>query len=190
MKMKIWLVVIMACGISSTAALGQQSATPRPAESGPSLAVTMQFLQSTLNEQGKLNWTTHHHDSADGTNWDYAFIFEITNLVANPADCSIGYHYKITRDGAVSSDEDASLNLHDVQDLTLTTGDQRQNKNDAAAGHTTWTAKIDPPVFDLVVRGQGTAEYYFFFIDEDTANRATKAMGHAVELCGGSRGSF
>jgi hypothetical protein len=72
----------------------------------------------------------------------------------------------------------------------LTTGAQRQNKNDAAAGHTTWDARVDPAIFDLVVKGQGNTEYYFFFTSEDTANRAAKAMGHAVELCGGSRGSF
>jgi hypothetical protein len=150
----------------------------------------MQFLQAKLNEQGKMNWTTHYHDSADATNWTYVFIFEVSNAVADAAACKVGYHYKITRDGAVISDEDASFKLHDVQDLTLTTGDLRQNKNDTAAGHTTWNAKVDPPVFDLIVRGQEKAEFYFFFFDEDTANRVTKAMGHAVELCGGSRGSF
>ena len=102
----------------------------------------------------------------------------------------IRYHCIIMRDGVQISDRDALFNLHDVQDLMLTTGDQRQNKNDAAAGHTTWTAKVDPRNFDLVVRGQGNNEFYFFFTDEDTANRAMKAMGHAVQLCGGSRGSF
>ncbi len=191
MKMRGWLTSILVFGIAS-AALGQQSAAPpsNSAAGAPSLAETMQFLQTKLNGQGKMNWATHYHDSADGTNWTYAFIFEISNAVADAATCNIGYHYKITRDGTVVVEEDTSFKLRDVQDLTLTTGDLRQNKNDAAVGHTTWSAKVDPPVFDLIVRGQGTAEFYFFFFDEDTANRVTKAMGHAVELCGGSRGSF
>jgi hypothetical protein len=191
MKMRDWLTPILIFGIAS-AAWGQQSAAspPQPASSGPSLAETMQFIQAKLNEQGKMSWTTHYHDSADATNWTYAFIFEVSNAVADAAACNVGYHYKIIRDGTVIVDKDASFKLHDVQDLTLTTGDQRQNKNDAAAGHTTWNAKVDPPVFDLIVRGQEKAEFYFFFFDEDTANRVTKAMGHAVELCGGSRGSF
>ena len=77
-----------------------------------------------------------------------------------------------------------------MQDLTLITGDERQNKNDVAAGHPTWNAKVDPPVFDLIVKAKENAEFYFFFFDGDVANRATKALGHAVELCGGSRGSF
>lgn len=190
-KMRDWLTPILVFGIAS-AAWGQQSAAPTHKSAGgaPTLAETMQIVQAKLNEQGKMNWVTHYHDSADGTNWTYAFIFEASNVVANAATCNVGYHYKITRDGTVISDEDASFKLHDVQDLTLTTGDLRQNKNDAASGHATWSAKVDPPVFDLIVRGQGTAEFYFFFFDEDTANRVTKALGHAVELCGGNRGSF
>ncbi|MGA3134764.1 MAG: hypothetical protein ABSC88_02105 [Terracidiphilus sp.] len=190
--MKHWLVATLVCGILSITASGQQSASPasKPADSGPSLAVTMQLIQSKLNEQGKLNWTTYYHDSADGTNWNYKLSFEASKVVADASACMIGYHFNITRDGVMLSDDDASFSLHDVQDVTLTTGDQRQNKNDAAAGHTTWTAKVDPPIFDLIVRGQEKAEFYFFFTDEDTANRVTKAMGHAVELCGGSRGTF
>jgi hypothetical protein len=193
MKMKFWITAILACGIFPIAALGQQSTAPAAAlaaDSGPSLAVTMQLLQARLNEQGKMSWTTNYHDSADNTNWDYKFIFEAGKVVADASACTIAYHYTIIRDGKQISDSDSSFNLHDVQDLTLITGDERQNKNDVAAGHTTWNAKVDPPVFDLIVKGKENAEFYFFFFDGDVANRVTKASGHAVELCGGSRGSF
>jgi hypothetical protein len=181
------LFVVCSAFLFSGLAVAQSS---KPAPSGPSLATTMQFLQEKLNEQGKLNWATHYHDSADNTNWIYQFNFEASKVVADAAACTIAYHYIIVRDAVQISDSDASFNLHDVQDLTLSTGDQRQNKNDVAAGHPTWDAKVVPPVFDLIVRGKENAEFYFFFFDEDTANRVTKAMGHAVELCGGSRGSF
>lgn len=191
MKVQYWLTLILAYGIA-TAAWGQQPAAqpPEPAGGEPSLVATMQFIQARLNEQGKVNWVTSQHDSADGTNWTYAFTFEASHFVADAAACSLSYHYKFTRDGVVRSDRDASLSLHDVQDLTLTTGELRQNKVNAADGHTTWSAKIDPVIFDLVVRGKGDAEFYFFFFNEDTANRVSKAIGHAAELCGGSRGSF
>lgn len=190
--MKFWITAILACGVSFMTASAQQSTAPayKPAASGPSLAVTMQLLQARLNEQGKMSWTTNYHDSADNTNWDYKFIFEAGKVVADASACTIAYHYTIIRDGKQISDSDSSFNLHDVQDLTLITGDERQNKNDVAAGHTTWNAKVDPPVFDLIVKGKENAEFYFFFFDGDVANRVTKALGHAVELCGGSRGSF
>ena len=189
--MRNWLVVSILGSIAFTL-FAQQAVPPqpKPAADGPTLADTMQFLQAKLNEQGKMNWTTHYHDSADNTNWTYQFTFEAGKVVADASACTIAYHYIIVRDGVQLSDSDASFNLHDVQDVTLTTGDQRQNKNDTAAGHTTWNAKVDPPVFDLIVRAKENAEFYFFFFNEDTANRVTKAIGHAVELCGGSRGSF
>jgi hypothetical protein len=191
MKMRNWLAMSLASGMALTLC-GQQAGAPppQPTGNGPSLALTMQFVQAKLNEQGKMSWTTHYHDSADNTNWTYQFIFEAGKVVADATACTIAYHYTIIRDGAQISDSDASFNLHDVQDITLITGDERQNKNDVSAGHTTWNAKVDPPVFDLIVRAKEKEEFYFFFFDGDTANRVTKAIGHAVELCGGSRGSF
>lgn len=192
MKMKFWIAAILVCGIFTVAAPGQRRAEPgtNAADSGPSLAETMQVLQSKLSEQGKMSWTTHYHDSADNTNWIYQFKFEISKVVADATACTVAYHYIIVRDGTQISDSDATFNLHDVQDVTLITGDERQNKNDTAAGHPTWNAKVDPPVFDLIVKAKENAEFYFFFFDGEVANRAAKAMGHAVELCGGSRGSF
>ena len=126
MKMKYWIVAILTCGIFSVAASGQRHTDPAPdpADSGPSLAVTMQLLQDKLNVQGKMNWTTHYHDSADNTNWIYQFTFEASKVVADAAACTIAYHYTIVRDGTQISDSDASFNLHDVQDLTLITGDR------------------------------------------------------------------
>ncbi len=191
MKLKSSLISILFFFIAA-AAWGQQAAaaTAPATDSGPALATTMQTLQSILNAQRKLSWATHYHDNADATDWTYALTFEAHNVVADAATCTIAYHYTIRRDGAVISDEDAAFALHDVQDLTLTTGELRQNKNDAAAGHPTWVAKVDPNVFDLIVQTNNKTEYYFFFTDEDAANRAAKAMGHTVDLCGGSRGSF
>jgi len=191
MKMKLIFTPILALGIAS-AVWGQHSVSlpPSPAASGTSLAATMQYLQAKLNEQGKMSWTTHYHDSSDNTNWTYQFVFEAGKVVADASTCTIAYHYIIVRDGTQISDSDASFNLHDVQDLTLITGDERQNKNDLAVGHTTWNAKVDPPIFDLIVKAKENTEFYYFFFDGDVANHVTNAMGHAVELCGGSRGSF
>ncbi|MGA2633323.1 MAG: hypothetical protein ABSF16_03745 [Terracidiphilus sp.] len=192
MKMKFWITAILACGIFTVGASGQRHAdpAPNPAGSGPSLAETMQLLQEKLNEQGKMSWTTHYHDSADNTNWIYDYIFEVSKVVADASACTIAYHYKITIDGVQKFDRDASLDMRDVQDITQTTGDEHQDKNDVAAGRPTWSAKADPPHFILIVQGKGNLKFYFYFFNEDTANRVTKAMGHAVELCGGSRGSF
>lgn len=186
---RLGTTLLFAC---CSVAWGQQgtAAAPNPAGNGPTLAETLQVIQTDVSQQGTLSWVTSTHDSADGTNWSHALTYGLTGLTSDAATCTISYHARITRDGVVVSDQDLKISLHDVQDLTLTTGIQRQTKNDMAAGHTTWSSTVTPNVFDLVVKAAGNSEYYFIFTDEDSANRFTKAMGHAVELCGGSRGSF
>jgi len=42
---------------------------PMPAADGPSLAVTMQFIQDKMNAQGKINHTLNTHDNAKGEDW-------------------------------------------------------------------------------------------------------------------------
>jgi hypothetical protein len=181
MKTKHWLGALVGCVIAC-AALAEST--------GPSLAVTLQVIQSALNTQGKLEWTTHYRDTADGTTWAHSFVVETGQVVADPVAGRITYHYKITRDGAQITDTQRAIILHDVQNIILLTGDQRQRDNDIKAKHPTWDAKVVPPIFDLIVQSADNSESYFFFLDEGTADRVNKAMGHAVELCGGSRGSF
>src|ERR1017187_8671542 len=102
MRMKSWHVSILACGISALAWVQQGAELlPKAATSGTTLAETMQVQQTTLNQQGKLSWITRFHDSADRTDWTYAFTAEISNVVADGAACRIAYHYNITRDGTV-----------------------------------------------------------------------------------------
>lgn len=189
MNLKFWLSCLLTVAAVSTTLCPQRAAAQNNS-TGPTLPATMQYLQSSINGVGELHWVMRYHDSADNTNWNYTFSFLISNLVADPNTCTIKYHYIIIRDGVKIFDGDTSTNLHDAQDLTLITGDLRQNKNDVIAGHTTWTAKGDPMVFDLILQAKDKSEYYFFFTNEEMANSVTKAMGHAIDLCGGSRGSF
>lgn len=191
MKKNLRLGAILLLAVSG-AAWGQQATapSPSPAATGPTLADTLQVIQTNVSRQGVLSWVASYHDTADGTNWSHALTFEITAMTSDPATCTINYHGKITSDGAVTANQDLKVSLHDVQDVTLTTGSQRQAKNITAAGHTTWSSTVTPNIFDLIVTVSANSQYYFIFSDEDTANRVAKAMGHAVELCGGSRGSF
>ena len=57
MKMKLRLTLILAFGFALTA-WGQQSTPPptKAADSGPTLAATMQFIQEKLTEQGQVGW--------------------------------------------------------------------------------------------------------------------------------------
>jgi hypothetical protein len=188
-KIKIWLAGILACGISSTAPLGQQSATPQPADSGPSLAATMQFIQNTLRERGKLTFVVHTNNDAGG---DTAIqeTSEISNVVADPAAGTIGYHYKKTGQGNVLED-DYKLNLHDVHSVVVIPFEQyaleeHEKEKPYLGDQPGWYAKFDPPIFLVLARGPGDEERGVDYADEKMAHRIADALSHAVELCGGS----
>ena len=168
-------------------AIAQQSVPPppQPAADGPSLAATMQFIQAKLQERGRLNFAVYTHDNVDGKDYIDQYSSEATNFVADPAACSISYHRNVKRNGAVLTDDNVSYSLHDVQDLTVMPAEQDFKKEYAAAGHPTWDARVDPPLFLVIARKAGSQGNGFYFPSEELANRVAKALVHAVELCGG-----
>jgi hypothetical protein len=170
---------------SSASAQKVVAPPPKPADSGPSLSATMQFIQTRLNELGNMYYAAYVHDNATGKDWTEQVSVETRNLIADSATCSIHYHLKNTVNGPVTYDHDESFNLHDVQSLEVRTGIQHRKRLDAGDGHPTWDARMDPPLFVLVIRQSGKDTDWFYFFDEDTASRVAKAMLHAVELCGG-----
>lgn len=155
---------------------------PKPADDGPSLAETMQFIQEKLNGLGQVNYVVYTHDNVGGTDFISQSSAEARDVIPDPATCRIGYHW-VTANGAVAWD--ISFSLHDVRNVTVMTGEQNQRNIDLAAEHPAWDSKISPPLFVLIARRTGNVDNSFYFTDEDMANRVAKAMVHAVELCGG-----
>src|SRR5580700_11220871 len=76
---------LMAIGFAVLAvswALAQQKKSvlppPKPADEGPSLEVTMKFIQDKLNDVGAVNYATYTHDNAAGNDWTNQFRVEAT----------------------------------------------------------------------------------------------------------------
>jgi hypothetical protein len=159
---------------------------PQPADNGPSLAVTMQFIQDKMNEQGKIDYTLYTHDNSNGEDWPVYYIsIEATNAVANPATCRITWHKVTTNGGKVGIDQDLSLDLRDVLTLEVRTSTYEAKMEDTASGHPALDKRQEPPYFAVTARLKGNTETPLFFSSEEMANRVAKAMVHAVELCGG-----
>jgi hypothetical protein len=179
--------VMFSAVLINISAIAQQPVPPppKPAADGPSLAATMQFIQDKLLERGRLNFAVYSHDNADGKNYIDQYSSEASNIVADPAACSISYHRNVKRNGAVLTDDNVSYSLHDVQDLTVMPAEQDFKMEYAAAGHPTLDARIDPPMFLVIARKAGSPGNGFYFLSEEMANRIAKALVHAVELCGG-----
>jgi hypothetical protein len=163
---------------------------PRPADSGPSLETTMQFIQENAAE-GKLTYTASVTDaSQQGAEWRNKFTVEMSNLAADPAACSITYHWRAEENGKVADDADYSLALKNVKEILVLPQDQNQNQVDSRNGHPDWNSRISPLLFVLIAKRPKGLVNVFLFSDETMANRVAKAITHAVELCGGGKDAF
>ena len=159
---------------------------PMPADNGPSLAVTMQFIQDKMNEQGKINYTLNTHDNLKNEDWPvYQISIHAFNVIANPATCRITWHKVTTNGGKVGINGDFSLDLRNVLSFEVRTSTYEAKMEDTANGHPEIDKHQDPPYFAVTAKLRNNTETPLFFSSEEMANRIAKAMVHAVELCGG-----
>jgi hypothetical protein len=180
-----------------TAALAQGKKAvpppPKPADEGPSLEVTMKFIQDKLNDIGPVNFVMYLHDDINSSDGKGQNRIEVSNVVTNPTACRIDYHWrrKEEQNGKVIANEDSDVwfLLKVVQDIAVMPMEQVQKSLAAAAGHPSWSFRVDPAVYVLEVRRTDTKGTKginaFAFFDEQLANRVAQAIVHAVELCGG-----
>jgi hypothetical protein len=198
--MKRYLMMMCLAVLAVSAAVAQEKKTvpppPKAANDGPSLEVTMKFIQDKLNDADKLNFAINWYNVAiDKVENTYQIGYEVSNVAANPARCVITIERKILIDGrTIQINQD--WGLRDVLDLAVRTGAEEVRKKQAEMGDHTYDPRFDPAVFVLVARRLKdkkqqpsgwliTEPDQLFFADEDMANRVAKAMVHAVELCGG-----
>jgi hypothetical protein len=160
---------------------------PKPGDDGPSLEVTMKFIQDKLNGIGPVNFVTYYHDNIEGRDWALQWDVEVTRVAADARSCRIAFHRKAMGDnGVVTEDKDHGFAMKDVGQIAVMTMEQVKKEKATANRQPAWSFKIDPPVFALQVRKTDAKESdEFDFFDEQMANRVAKAMLHAVELCGG-----
>jgi hypothetical protein len=184
---------ILAFALMAAGALHAQQAVappPKPADSGPSLEKTMQFIQENAAE-GKLAYTAFVTDaSQQGVEWKNQFTVETSSLVADAGACRITYHWRAEENRKVADDADYSLVLKDVKEILVLPQDQNQSQVDNRNGHPDWNSRISPPLFTLIVKRPKGLVNVFLFSDETMANRVAKAITHAVELCGGGKDAF
>jgi hypothetical protein len=108
--MRLILIVVAATFIS--AAFAQDvPPPPKPKDDGPSLEVTMKFIEEKLNSIGRVNYISYVHDNKDGSEWTNKFSQEVKNVRASVAGCRIDYHQWRMRDEEVTADTDFGFSL-------------------------------------------------------------------------------
>jgi hypothetical protein len=162
MKMKYRLASILAFGFAG-AAWGQQSAPPppKPTESGPTLAATMQFIQQKLSEQGQFGWAGTMSNQPGMT---LRYIFNVADVMADPAACTLYTtgtfdqtidlpRGKVLKPGFTADDlrthtvETDTTSFKQVEKVSVEKYQDVQNQAFAEASHPEITATVTPPVF-------------------------------------------
>jgi hypothetical protein len=181
----------------------ERNTPPKPAEKGPTLEVTMKFIQDKMNDIGQVNWVEYYHDKTKGSDWTNQYGSEIKNLVAAPSDCRITYHEFAGNSQLGLTEFEYTLQLKDIADIVMVPQLEDQRRTFAAATnaqyHDWMVTNVAPPVFLLRLSTNHPVEARisktqqplssskkidFKFLDEKLADRVAKALQHAAELCG------
>jgi hypothetical protein len=149
-----------------------------------SLKDTMKFIQDKL--PGRVNYIVYGHDNVAGSDsTPVRRSFAIDNVAADASRCYISFHSRFDNGKNSVVDRDGDLVLKQVREIALMQMDQVVQQADAKAGHPELSVKIDPPIFLVVVRSDPDHRLMLNFYDETLSDRVSKALQHAVELCGG-----
>jgi hypothetical protein len=171
-------LALMECAIA-------QDVPPPPPLRGDaaSLEDTMKFLASRL--PSKVNYIVYTHDNVAGT--DLPAVkrsFEVSNVSADASSCSIRFHSRFDYGKSTDiRDMDNEIVLKQVREIVLGQMDQVVQQAVAKGGHPERSVKIDPPIFLVRVRWDHGMTFNFY--DETLSGRVSKALQHAVDLCGG-----
>jgi hypothetical protein len=201
--------------LAAATAVAQQSVPPPPQPAadkpaGPSLEVTLKFIQDKVNQQGSIVYVESWNNAVSGTSSPAKESSVETHVVAvDPAGgLSLQQTYKSldsTQSGTRTATGTWQMQFKDVEKLeVLNSVDFKHRKSPQMV------FQNDPPYFEVLVHlvpgktvqnhtvrveskdnGKTTesddniGEFVLHFRDQETADRVAKAMIHAVELCGG-----
>ncbi len=170
----------------------QPAASPPPVSSKPapaSLRDTMRTLQNQLSSIGSVSYTAYIQNRTNGSTSPKAFVKQFTNVVADPAQCRVSYHFRVLQGGAVTKDKDAWFVLPAVTSVVVEPESQLLTQENAAQGHANnLVTSTTPPMTALVVR-RPSVYNAFPFTDIGSANRFASNVKQAVKLCGGHLGN-
>jgi hypothetical protein len=147
----------------------------------------MEALQEELSSIGTVSSTAFVRNATDGSRSQYTFAEEVSNVVADPAQCQLSYHWREWQGRAAQpfADSDYSFYLRNVWSVDFQSASGELTTQMVAEGNPSLVVTSTAPPVTLIVlllRG-GAGELPF--TDAGLANRAANALTQAVRLCGG-----
>src|SRR5579859_4601443 len=102
---------------------------PKPSDSGPSLEVTMKYIQEKLNAQGVLSWMSWYRNTqppgasqwAGQSSTPTPESEEVADATPDPKGCALRVRFKTTYNSKANTDQDASISFKEIEKLEVTT---------------------------------------------------------------------
>jgi hypothetical protein len=147
----------------------------------------MRTLQGELSSIGTVSFTAFNRNTANGSASQYAAVNRVSNVVADPGQCRVSYHWTVWRNGGAQPlfDEGFSFLLHDVTSVVVEPVSQVNTEGNAAGGHPNLVQTSTAPPMTALVVHMSSRRNYFPFTNSVAADRAAETIGQAVRLCGG-----
>lgn len=212
MKLSTGAVFFIFLGIQDVPTLAQQNIPPppKPKVDGPSLEVTMKFIQDKLSGQGIVSTILIRRNTLKNEeSVPMKFQWIVTEASAVPGSCKMSLHQKdvLPNSGGVV-DNDLLLFFADVASIEAMSEQELMSREMAKSGEPELVADGQPAVYVLNISMSSgkTVELWqhltptnkpasvsyklpnhvtLYFQEEQLAERMAKALVHAVELCGG-----
>jgi len=136
---------------------------PKPTDSGPSFAVTMQFIQDKLNNQGQVGYVTGSTSGPGSTN---RVLARVSDPVADPAACALratkdndyttviteGYTSSLTSDDLHSTSvQSIAASFKEIEKIAVESLQDNFNRQNAEQAHPEIIDTVTPAVFVLTL---------------------------------------
>jgi len=185
MRVRISVFSIMVLALTGSAKAQEIPPLPPLRGDAASLNDTMKFIQDKL--PGRVNYMLYPHDNVAGR--DFTPIkrsFVLTEVAADATRCSIGFHSQFDNGKSVV-EKDGEILLKQVREVVISQMETVLQQANARAGHPEHGVKVDPSIALVIVKSEPNHSMMFNFYDENLAERVSRALQHAVSLCGGGK---
>ncbi|HWF75981.1 MAG TPA: hypothetical protein VN694_02280 [Caulobacteraceae bacterium] len=167
----------------------QHYQAPPPEERSASLGDVLNQIETELIAQGAVAWEGFAHDSNPQqgyqADWTYQKRIDATDFTYDTDSCDFDYHFKVTVDGKVSTDDDnAGIPLKDLTTIRISNLADVIKVRDAQNGHPTYSSHLQPTIYSVEsIRNDGKLNEFDFYSLE-TAHRIGHLLQEASRKCG------
>ena len=163
--------------------VGVAAAGTALAQNNPSLGDTLSFIRDTIGRSAA-SYNVQTTDSATNQTWTHQALVRSSDAAADPAACTIKFRWH-TQIGDKSTDADQQFSLTSAKGVRVISMEDDLARLNADAGHPTWTTKVAPEVWVVLVQNSNGDFNTIDSLSRATADRLATSLLHAAQLCRG-----